>query len=274
MLTSSCIGRGKTVTFCAKTRTKAASFTTPLSLALANRMSKSMLSDQTELPEFLRKFIRASMLDDLKNQSSLDVFELDLFEWYVRETDELIEQMFRAEQDYVREQIQRDQEHINDSGFVAADYYLKRVRYSHVIYLASVLETFLERECGRLRAAVGEDNIPFELKELSGDQWSTKRKYLERYGCFKVSAAIWKKAQDLTALRNHLVHDNGSLLELKDQEKQRFSKFPGIKFDQTQVIVEAEYTHHAFSAVKELCSEIDEKVGAAIYRVAEDRRNG
>lgn len=228
-----------------------------------------MLPDEAAGPESIKTQMRTLMLDEIKNQSSLDVFELELFEWYVKETEVLIGKVLEDERNYVREQMECDPEQINDSGIVAAEYYLKRVRYSHVIYLASILETFLERECGRITAAVDEMNIPFALKELNGDQWSKKRKYIERYGRIDVSASAWKKADELIALRNHLVHDNGSLSELGDQEKRRFTKSPGINFDQTQIIVEFEFIRYAFEAVKELCSDIDEKVSGAISRIGQ-----
>lgn len=132
----------------------------------------------------------------------------------------------------------------------------------------------MERECGRITAAIGKMNIPFALSELNGDQWSKKLKYIERYGRIDVSASAWKKAGELIAIRNNLVHDNGKLSELGDQDKRRFTKFPGIHFDQTQVIVEFEFVRYAFEAVKELCSDIDEKVSGAISRIGQKHTSG
>jgi len=55
--------------------------------------------------------------------------------------------MLLEEQRYIQEQADSGQQDLNDSGIVAAEYYAKRIRYSHVIYMASLLEAFLRGEC-------------------------------------------------------------------------------------------------------------------------------
>lgn len=225
-----------------------------------------MAKDNRQLPDEVKRSLRKLMLGQSKDTSSLDIYELELFEWYSKETQKVLDEMLSTEQEYIREQVDAGQEDVNDSGIVAVEYYLKRVHYSHVIYMASLLEIFLERECDRLTAAIGTRNMPFKLTELKGDQWSTKRKFLERYGQFAVPDEIWHEVRNLTSLRNNLVHDNGAVSELAPSEKTALSKRPGIAFNDSEIVIEAEYVAHAFAAIKRFCQHIEVKVSEAIGR--------
>jgi len=132
-----------------------------------------------EPPEHLKKSLRTLMLAQL-GSDTLDIFELELFDWYVKETESVLRQMLAGEHAYIQEQIAAGTPDVNDSGMVAVDYYGKRLRYSHIIYLTSLLETCLERACTTLTTAIGKDAVPFSLEDLGGDQWSKRRKFLER----------------------------------------------------------------------------------------------
>ncbi len=196
------------------------------------------------------------MLDNLKSTSTIDSYELQLFDWYIRETEQLIAGMLSAEKTYIQEQIDAGTEDINDSGIVAAEYYLKRVRYSHVIYMTSLLESFLERSCEKLTNIIGKQNMPFNVSDLKGDQWSIKRKFLERYGKFKIPKNIFSEINVLIFLRNNFVHDNGSTSELKNgnkkQEKAMLDKQPWVNLSGSEIVIEADYIHSAFKAIKSL----------------------
>jgi hypothetical protein len=103
----------------------------------------------TDPPEFTpesKAAMRKEVLRHLRERSSFDIYELELFEWYISETEQLLETMLEGERQYIAEQVDAGREDINDSGIVAVEYYTKRIRYSHVIYMASLLEVFLERE--------------------------------------------------------------------------------------------------------------------------------
>ena len=139
-----------------------------------------MTDPKNELPEHLKERVRALLLDQL-GKDTLDVFEIELCDWYFSKTEAVLTEMLSIERAYIQEQAATQAEDINDSGIVAVEYYTKRIRYSHVIYLTSLLETCLERACSKLTSAVGTKNIPFAFNELTGDQWSKKRKFLERY---------------------------------------------------------------------------------------------
>lgn len=222
--------------------------------------------DNQQIPEALKKSLRTMLHSQIKGTATLDVYELELFYWYVTETEKLLDDMLSAERAYIQEQIQAGAEDINDSGMVAVEYHLKRVRYSHAIYMTSLLETFLESSCERLAMVVGAQNVPFTVSELKGDQWSVKRKFLERYGKFDVPDNVWSKIQALIWLRNNLVHDNGSTHDLKPHEKTAFAKCPGIILSGHEVMIKAEYICYAFEAIRSLVHFVAEQLGEVVGR--------
>lgn len=222
--------------------------------------------DDFEIPDAVKQSLRAMLLKQIKGTSVLDVYELELFEWYVKETETLLTGILSTENAFIQEQVQSGTEDINDSGMVAVDYYLKRVRYSHVIYMASLLETFLERSCEAVTMAIGEQNLPFTTAELKGDQWSVKRKFLERYGKFSIPNQNWSDIQALITLRNNLVHDNGDTSELKASDKRMLAKRQGIMLDGNEVVIDAAYIHEAFRAIKSLVRFMEEKIGFVVER--------
>lgn len=227
--------------------------------------------DNFQIPDAVKQSLRKIVLLELKDTPALDICELELFVWYVDETEKLLIDMLSTEHAFIQEQYHRGAEDINDSGIVAVDYYLKRVRYSHVIYMASLLETLLERSCAALTTAIGEKNIPFTTSELKGDQWSVRRKFLERHGKFSIPKHIWSDIQALITLRNNLVHDNGNTHELADDEKKMLIKRAGIKLDGSEIVLEVAYIHEAFQSIKSLVQFIEEAIGVVVNRAISPR---
>ncbi|MBK8534886.1 MAG: hypothetical protein IPL59_07030 [Candidatus Competibacteraceae bacterium] len=66
-----------------------------------------MKKDEQNTPEAIESesFFRKMMLDNLKSTSTIDSYELQLFDWYIRETEQLIAGIVFAEQRYIQEQI-------------------------------------------------------------------------------------------------------------------------------------------------------------------------
>lgn len=219
-----------------------------------------------QVPDAIKKTLRSMLLRQIQDTPSLDMYELELFDWYVKETEALLDGMLSSEQAFIQEQDQAGAEDINDSGMVAAGYYLKRVRYSHVIYLTSLLETFLERACVALTAVIGDQNVLFTAAELKGDKWSVKRKFLERYGKFAIPDNLRSEIQALITLRNNLVHDNGSTCDIKDGERKILAKCSGINLDGYEVAIEGNYIRSAFEAIKAVVQFVEGQIGAVVDR--------
>lgn len=208
--------------------------------------------DVNEIPDHLKSAIRRTLLEDIKGATTLDTYELELFEWYVNKTEALVGDMLASELSYIKEQADAGQEDVNDSGMVAAEYYLKRVRYSHVIYMTSLLEIFLERSCLTLTTIIGKQNLPFGVSELKGDQWSARRKFLQKYGRFAIPDELWSPIQTLIALRNNLVHENGSTSDLGPEKNNILSKCDGVSVDGHEVAIQADYVCSSLKSIRSL----------------------
>lgn len=190
------------------------------------------------IPDYLKNAMRKHFLSGLKGHRSLETYELDLFGWFRRETEETWAQMDTEEQKYVQEQIAAGAEEINDSGVLAVGYYRKRMRYSHVIFLASLLEGAMKHECDRLTIALGA-KVLFKPSELKGDPWSARKVFLERHGSFQTTADLWDSIKDLLAVRNALVHHNGEISLLTQEQVAALGKIPGVDVEHSDVGIEA-----------------------------------
>jgi len=224
------------------------------------------IENDNSIPDALKRPFRMSLLHQIQGTSTLDIHELEFFDWYVKETETLLVNMLSSERAFIQEQVQVGAEDINDSGMVAVNYYLKRVRYSHVIYMASLLETLLERSCVTLTTVIGDQNLPFAVTELKGDNWTVKRKFLERYGKFSVPDNLRSEIQALITLRNNLVHDNGSTCDMKDDERKILAKCSGINLDGYEVAIEDDYIRSALESIKSMVRFIEGQIGAVVDR--------
>lgn len=224
-------------------------------------MSKS----DKELPENLKKILHTGMLDHL-GTNTLDLYEIELFDWYIKETETLLNQMLSSEHAYIQEQIATGNPDINDSGILAVDYYIKRIRYSNIIYLASLLETCLERACSKLITAVGQDVVPFGPTELKGDPWTKRRKFLDRYGDLQIPKVLWSEPKMLDSIRNYLVHENGSTANISDDERKEIKKRPGVDIDGAEFKIEEVYIQHASTALKLLVQAVENGIGKVIQK--------
>lgn len=234
-----------------------------LATCIADR--EASMNSNTQLPDHLKQSLRALLLAKM-DSNTLDIFELELFDWYVRETEVVLSNMLSSKRAYVDEQVASDIPNLNDSGIVAVEYYTKRVRYSHVIYLTSLLETCLERACSDLIIAMGKDNIPFGLNELIGGQWSKKRKFLERYGHFELPKDLWSELQVLTTVRNCLVHENGSTSNLSEGDRNAIKKQIGLDIESYEFKIEETYIRHACQAVRMFVEAVEHRVAEVIER--------
>lgn len=219
------------------------------------------MSDSSEF-----KISYNKMFQHVLNYSTvLNAMELELFEYYVNDSENILESMLSKEQDYIQEQITAGDLEPNDSGILAIDYFFKRVRYSHIIYMVSLLDTYLQEVCKRVTSSIGEKRVAIQLKDIKGSQWDSKRKFLSAYGQVHIDDDTWKPIQTLIELRNIIVHENGSTLKL-DRHKKNMLNISGITIVGGELAVEANYIHGSFQALKALMRQVEEKVKAAIAK--------
>ena len=230
-------------------------------------MKAPMTKPNTELPAHIRKMLRDSLLDQLSNEGILGFFEIELFEFYISETEKVMTRMLEDESAYLQEQLIVENPDPNDSGMLAVDYHIRRVRYSNIIYLASLLETCLQRACTNLETIIGTEAIPFGLAELKGDQWSKRYRFLERYGCFELSKNLLTELETLTTIRNFLVHENGSTEKIQSNKRDELNRCNGINVRNHEIRIEEAYVRHALGLVKQLVGELESRLREVILRV-------
>lgn len=199
----------------------------------------------------------------LHSLQSVGEHELQLFAWYLEESEAVLRRMQAEEVEYIRRQVAAGLEDVNDSGLLATGYQLRRIRYSHIIYLASMLESVLKRECDRLALALGPQGAPISAAEIRGDQWSSKKTFLERFGHFEISDTIWSPTKHLTRVRNILVHDNGAV---SSTELGRLRGIAGITVVSGEVEVDVSFVTDSFNSVRNLADFLNKHVAEVIAR--------
>ena len=217
-----------------------------------------------KIPDAIKSLLRSECLRRIGSSSSLDQHEMKLFNWYFHESEKQLGGMISAEHEYIEAQVRIGEEEINDSGMVAVEYFLKRSRYSHVIYLVSLFESFLDNSCIKLSKIIGENNLPFNVTELKGDQWSVKKKYLERYGKFKIPPGLWSEIVVLIKVRNNIVHDNGRVNVLNREEISVLKKHKGISLGATEIIVEPMFIKSSINSTNELVDSVESNLSTLL----------
>lgn len=215
------------------------------------------------IPDHLLSYGRNNFLAQLKSIRSLDYYELDLFQWFRRETEDTLVRMETEERNAIQEQIESRVEDINDSGILAVNYYRRRMRSSHLIFLASLLEGAMKRECDKVLQALN-DQVLFKPSELKGDPWSVRKTFLERYGAFQIPEGMWKPISNLLDVRNALVHHSGDAMLLTDEQKSKLSKISGISIDTGEVDIDVGFIDESASSVRVVMDFVHQMTNALI----------
>jgi hypothetical protein len=225
------------------------------------------------IPDYLKHSMRGHFLSGLKGHRSLETYELDLFRWFRNESEDMWAKLDADEKKYIKEQVAAGAEEINDSGILATDYYRKRLRSSHAIFLTSLLESAMRKECDRLILALGQQ-ILFKPSEPKAEPWSARRIFLERYGSFQIPEELWAPVKDLLAIRNALIHHGGEISLLASDQVAALGKIPGVDVTRSEVGLEAAYVDQASESVGRLMEFIHDKTNTVIDRAIKPRTVG
>ncbi len=217
------------------------------------------------IPDYLKQGMHKHFLSGLKGNRSLDTYELDLFQWFREETEKTWAIMDSEEQKYIQEQVRSGAEEINDSGLLATEYYRRRMRASHVIFLASLLEGAMKQECDRATRVLAK-KVLFKPSELKGDAWSARRAFLERHGAFRIPDELWKPIESLLAVRNALVHHSGEISLLARAQLSQLRKISGITVDSSELGVDVSFVDDASKAVKDVMEFLHIQINELIDR--------
>lgn len=66
-----------------------------------------------QVPDAIKQLLRTMALKQMKGTPTLDTYEIELFEWYVKETESVLTGMLSSERDYIKAQIQSGSHEIN-----------------------------------------------------------------------------------------------------------------------------------------------------------------
>jgi hypothetical protein len=207
----------------------------------------------------LRALFRQEFIEAVHHDSGFQTDEIKLFEWFAQETYNMISSMLTTENSIIKQQIDAGSD-VNDSGIAAIGYFAQRMRYSHVIFLTSLFESFLDRACATLTNVIGEQNIPFALEELTGEKWSKRRRFLEGYGNFGIDQDLWSVAKDLMDVRNLIIHEGGSTYGIKVERKNALCRRLGLRFDGAEITVAPEYIKATLPDLVLLISSIQNEI--------------
>ncbi|SFP39850.1 hypothetical protein SAMN05216229_102137 [Geopseudomonas sagittaria] len=236
----------------------------PVPLGIYNLAAWELIMTLGPIPDYLREGIRKNFLAGLKGNRSLDTYELDLFQWFMKETEETWARMNSEEQKCIQGQIDSGVE-VNDSGALVVEYYRKRMRASHVMHLASILEGAMKRECDRVTLVLAEQ-VLFKPSELKGDAWSARRAFLERHGKFCVPDNLWGPIRNLLAVRNALAHHGDDISTLMENEVQKLRKIPGVSVDNFELSIEVGFVDGACKAVRDVAEFLHAQINELIDR--------
>ena len=223
----------------------------------------------SEVSNRMMEILRMGVLERVSQRGLLDYLEIELFEFYTKQTNEWLTAGFEIEHEIIKKQVDAGDPSPNDSGMMAIEYHSKRISYSNVIYLASLLETCLQRACDNLKMALG--GVPFELSELKGDQWTKRYKFLKRYGQFAFSPQLLSELETLTKIRNYLVHENGSTINIKPEDKKIFLKCPAVDVGTYEFTIEFAFIQHGLELLKQLVRELETQMNLVIRRLKDSQ---
>jgi hypothetical protein len=215
-------------------------------------MSDSKEPFMRELKAEARRTVAMLAQDDLR-------LELELFEAYLKENARLIKKMY---------------DEMDPEDDRAERYVERRAMYSHVIYLASLLETYLKRACARVERTRPQEeadearNGRFRLRDIAGDKWDQPKRFLEVYLRFPFPAS-WSALRSLADVRNFLVHDNGSLESLeRDARKAKRASFQnlGLDIDGLELVITEGFITSTLSAFRNVVEQIENRLKAELER--------
>ncbi|MDJ0709568.1 MAG: hypothetical protein QNJ14_04210 [Woeseiaceae bacterium] len=216
-----------------------------------------------EIPDYLKARFEADLRREYASEPLFDYYELSLFKWHLQETENLNKRMHDAALQYIREQVDNDVDIVNDSGMLPVEYFYRRVRYSDVVFMVSLLESLLEKACMRLRQLLPRVDMP---ENFSGGKWRGPQQFLERYGEVQTPENLWEPVKRLIDVRNLIVHDNGSAEPLGDDGRKELSKCAGLSIKGGRVEVSPEYVERAIDDIELLIQHYEEGIRQTVER--------
>ncbi|PKP75545.1 MAG: hypothetical protein CVT84_02865 [Alphaproteobacteria bacterium HGW-Alphaproteobacteria-6] len=205
----------------------------------------------TQMDQFLEEFYRLSILSYLKDEGVLDHGELELFDWYLKVGEHNIDEMLKG--------------YIDEDSLVLVDYYIDRVRHSHVFHLTSLVEKSLRRATEWLELR---HRVKFDPNKGGRWKWQKRLEFLKNGGFSDIDDGTWHTLDVLIQTRNILAHPNAPQRpELDSTTTKRHSELeklaqkigstPGIKVDHGMVVIGSDFARHCLIAFTAFSKHVD-----------------
>ena len=142
-------------------------------------------------------------------------FELMALGDYLWKMERAIDQLFEEEMDKWKElEAAKLIDRIVAEGWKLRFTFPSALRYSFVVLLYVQVESKLTELCNAIRDSRA---LPLGIADLKGSALERSRKYLFRLASFTQGQADWATLDELTKVRDCIVHTNGNVVLSRDQ---------------------------------------------------------
>ncbi len=171
-------------------------------------------------------------------------------------------------------EIEDDDDHYIHQDIAADEYHYtyevmfpRSMRYSFIVLLFLNLEDLLNRFCDHIKER---DNISIRSIKLKGDSVERSRTYLHRLARVPgLDSAIWECIEDLSKVRNCIVHTLGKVDQSSDQMRIKDIAKQGIGLtigdsdilESGQIVLTPDYCRKAVNDASVLIRELFDKAG-------------
>jgi len=216
------------------------------------------MSDNSRDRAQIESILRKMELRRLSASSLLNSDELALLECYIEKNEQWVDHAKAEEQAHIQSQY-CSPDGVNEYGMIAIRHFERRLRYSHVIYLTSVLDSLLEKACEHLVKIRGNQNLPFKAEDLKGERHEAQMRFLTACGCIDLPGDLVKFIEKLYALRRVIVVANGNPARLEKLMGSKWSPIPidGIHIHGEDIEIGGKYIQAAIAAIREAAEHIE-----------------
>ncbi|MFZ1728111.1 MAG: hypothetical protein WAU13_15810 [Albidovulum sp.] len=208
----------------------------------------------TQTDQSLEEFYRLSILRYLKDEGVLDHDELELFDWYLKVGEHNIDEMLKG--------------YIDEDSLVLVDYYIDRVRNSHIFHLTSLVEKSLRCATEWLELRHG---VKFDPRKGRRNKWEKRLEFLKNSGFSDIDDGTWHTLEILIETRNILAHPNAPRRPEPDSTTtkmhskfeafaQRIGSTPGINVEHGRVTVGSDFARHCLIAFTAFSKHVDSQI--------------
>jgi hypothetical protein len=199
------------------------------------------------------------MLSDYQNTMEIQLAEIQKNE--KKRIKERLEEIGEDEDQYYSESML-----VEEYNYHYEVMFPRSLRYSFIVLLFLNLESMLNKFCDSVKKT---KNISIRSKDLKGDSVERSRTYLHKVSAIpEIESVIWDNIEDLSKVRNCIVHTLGDVNLSNDQRRLRDIAIHGVGLtignnfpEDGYIILSDEYCKKGLSDISALIKEVFDKAG-------------